>query len=138
VRPSPMLCGSCAVRSVSAHDTVPPSPVPPPRRPLERGWRNPRKGYDHLPRTRPGRCRDVRLAKRVPSVTFGPVRPSPSLCRHPGRCSIIPSTVGTQIDLKSSRRLLCGLRSSVSRALEPTYRWQPNKKLPCHYPRSRS
>jgi hypothetical protein len=127
VRPIPALCRSCAGRPVSFHDTVPPTPVPPPRRPLERGRWNPRKGYDHLPRTRLGRRRDVRTAKRVSSDTSGPVRPSPSLCRHPEHCSIIPSTVGTQIDGTLPRRPLCGLRSSVSRALEPAYGRRPNK-----------
>jgi hypothetical protein len=109
VRPSPALCGSCAGRLVSFHDAVPPTPVPPPCRSLERGRRNPRKGYDHLPGTRPRRRRDVRPAKRVPSATSGPVRPSPSLCRHPERCSVIRDIVGTQIDGTSSRWLLCGL-----------------------------
>jgi hypothetical protein len=44
VRPSPALCECCVGRPVSFHDTVAPTPVPPPRRPskgdddtLERG-----------------------------------------------------------------------------------------------------
>jgi hypothetical protein len=70
----PALCGHSrryAGRPVSFHDTVPPTPVPLPRRPLGRGRWNPRKGYDHLPRIRLGRRREVRPAERVSSVTFG-------------------------------------------------------------------
>jgi hypothetical protein len=107
---------------VSFHDTVPPTPVPPPRRPS-------RKRYNHRPCAHLGWCHDVRPAKRVSSVTSGPVRPSPSLCRHPGRCNVVPSTVETQINETSSHRPLCGLRSSISRALHPSYGWQTNKSF---------
>jgi hypothetical protein len=108
-------------------DTMPPIPVPPPRRPLEGGRRHPRKGYDHLLCTHRGRRRDIRPARRVFPVTSGPVWPSPQLCRHLRHYSVIPSTVGTQIDGTSPRPPLCGLRSSVSRVLEPAYRRRPSK-----------
>jgi hypothetical protein len=55
--------------------------------PLERGRWHPRKGYVHIPCARLGRCHDVRPAERVSSVISGPVRPSPSLCCHPGCCA---------------------------------------------------
>jgi hypothetical protein len=114
VRPSPALCGCCARRPVSFHDTVPPTPVPPPRRPLERGWRHPRKRYGHLLRTGSGRRRDIRPAGHVFPVTS-------ALCGHPRHCSVIPNTAETQVDRTSPHPPLCGLRSSVSRALESAY-----------------
>jgi hypothetical protein len=127
VRPSPTLCGCCAGRSVSFHDTVPPTRVPPPRRPLERGRRHPRKGYDHLLCTRRGRRCDVRPAKRVFPITSGPVRPSPPLCRHPRHCSVIPTTVGTQVDGTSPHPPLCSPWSSVTLALKSAYGRRPSK-----------
>jgi hypothetical protein len=126
----PALCGHprrCAGRPVSFHDTVPPTPVPPPRRPLERGRRHPRKRYDHLLCTRRGRRCDVTLAGRVFPITSGPVRPSPPLCRHPRHCSVIPITVGTQVDGTSPHPPLCSPWSSVSLALESAYGWRPSK-----------
>jgi hypothetical protein len=127
VWPSPALRGCCAGRSVSFHDTVPPTPIPPPRHPLERERWQPRKRYGHLPRARLGQRRDVRPAECVSSITSGPVRPSLPLGCHPEHCSVIPSTVGTQVDGTSQRPLLCGLRSSVSRALESAYGCRPSK-----------
>jgi hypothetical protein len=65
---------------------VPPAPVRPARRALERGRRNPRKGYGHLPHTNAGRRRDVRPANASP--------PSPlAMFGHPRRCATIPSPV---------------------------------------------
>jgi hypothetical protein len=97
VWPSPALCGCCAGRLVSFHDTVPPTPVPPPRHPLERGRWHPRKGYGYLLRPRLGRRRDVRPAERVSSITSDPVQPSPPLCRHPGHCRAIPALWGSRL-----------------------------------------
>jgi hypothetical protein len=89
--------------------------------PLERGWRNPRKGYVRLPRARSGQRRDVGLVECVTSVTSRPVRPSPPLCHHPRHCSAIPDTVEARGDETPPRPLLCILRPSVSRALESVY-----------------
>jgi hypothetical protein len=61
--------------------------------PLERGWRYPRKAYDHQLGAGPGQHRDTRMMEHVSSVTIGPVRPSPPLCCHPGYCRAIPNTV---------------------------------------------
>jgi hypothetical protein len=108
--------GRCQLR-----DTVPPTLVRHARCTLERGRRNPRKGYVLLPHARTGRRHDVRLVERVSSANFGPVRPSPPLYCHPGYCSAIPSAVGAQDDETSPRPLLCFLRPSVSSTLEPAY-----------------
>jgi hypothetical protein len=95
--------------------------------PLKRGRRHPPKGYDHLLHTRRARHNDVRLARRAFPVNSDPVRPSPPLCLHPRHCSVILSTMGTQVDGTSSRSPLCGLRSFVSRALESAYGRRPSK-----------
>jgi hypothetical protein len=92
--PSTTLCGYCAGRPVSFDDTVRLTPILLHVAPLERGRWHPRKGYDHLPYACLGRRHDIRPAERASSVTFGPVRPSPPLCRHPTHCSVIPNTVG--------------------------------------------
>jgi hypothetical protein len=89
--------------------------------PLERGRRNPRKGYGRLPRARTGQCRDVGLVERVSSANSGPVRPSPPLCSHIGHCSAIPGAVGARDDKTSPSPPLCILRPSVSYTLEPEY-----------------
>jgi hypothetical protein len=75
--------------------------------PLERGRWHPRKGYDHRPCTRPGWRYDVKPVECISSVISGHMRPSPSLCCHPERCRVIPSTVGTQIDGTSPHWPLC-------------------------------
>ena len=106
--------------------------------PLERGRRHPRKGYGHQFPARLGRRRDARPAGRVTSITSGPERPSPPLCRHPGHCWAISRTVRIQVDRTSPRPPLCSLRSSVSQALEPVYGRRTNEELQRYYPRSRS
>jgi hypothetical protein len=128
-RRPPALCGHlrhcttlCGKASVNC-DTVPPAPVRPARRTLERGRRNPRKGYRHLPRANAGQHRDIRPMEHVSPVTFGPVRSSPPLCNHPGHCSAIPDVVGTRDDKTPPR---------------PAYRRRPNGKSPHSHPRSRS
>jgi hypothetical protein len=95
--------------------------------PLERGRWYPRKRYGHQLHTRPGRRHNVRPAGRVFSITSGPARPSPPLCRHPRHCRVIPNTVETQVDRTSSRTPLCRLRSSVSQALKLAYGQRSNK-----------
>jgi hypothetical protein len=75
--------------------------------PLEKGQQCPRKVYSHQLGAHPGRRRDVRQAERVSTVTSGPARPSPALCRHPRHCRAIPNTVGACIDGTPPRRPLC-------------------------------
>jgi hypothetical protein len=67
----PALCGhpqhcAGAVRQgrCQLRDTVPPTPVRPPRRTPRRRAGNPRERYGCLPRARAGRCRDIRPAWR--------------------------------------------------------------------------
>jgi hypothetical protein len=99
--------------------------------PLERGRRNPRKRYEHLPRARAGQHRDIRPVKHDSSITFGLVRPSPPLCRHPrhrgnpGRQDT--ATIATVRPLASRQSYL-----------ELAYGRRPNEKLPHNHPRSRS
>jgi hypothetical protein len=129
------LCGKAGVNSVTL---CRPLPYGLHVAPLERGRRNPRKGYGRQPLTRAGRHRDAGPVERVSSVTSGPVRPSPPLCHHPGHCSTIPDVVEARDDETPPHPLLCILRPSVSRALESAYGRRPNGKLPRYYPRSRS
>jgi hypothetical protein len=112
------LCGKAGVNSVTL---CLPLPYGLHVAPLKRGWRNPRKRYRCLPRTRAGQHRDIRPVERGSSVTSGPVRPSPPLCHHPGHCSTIPDTVAARDDKTSPRPLLCDLQPSVSPTLELTY-----------------
>jgi hypothetical protein len=65
---------------------VPPTLVRPAHRTLERGRQSPRKGDGHLFHIRLGQRRDVKPARRVSSITIGPLRPSRALQRHPRRC----------------------------------------------------
>jgi hypothetical protein len=106
--------------------------------PLETGRRNPREGYERLPRARTGRCRDVGPVEHVSSVTVNPVQPSPPLWHHPEHCSAIPGAVGTQGDNTSPRPSLCNLQPSVSLTLELTHRQRPNKMLSQHHPLNHS
>jgi hypothetical protein len=81
------LCGKAGVNSTTLC-------LPLPYRlhvaPLERGRWNPRKGYDHLPRARPRRRRDVGPAEHVSSVTSGPVWPSRHYAPIPGAAASSP------------------------------------------------
>jgi hypothetical protein len=117
---------------------VPPAPVRSACRALERGRRNPRKGYEHLPHTHTGRHHDIKPAERVSPVTSGPVWPSPPLCNHPGPCVAIPGAAGTWGDKTLPRPWMCTSRSSVSRTLESAYGRRPSGKFPHSHPRSRS
>jgi hypothetical protein len=115
-----------------------PTLVRPARRTLERGRRSPRKGEGCLSRAHPGRRRDVRPVRRVPSVTIDPVEPSIPARRHPGRCNTIPYAVEVRDDKMPPRLLLCAFRPPVNRTLESAYGRRPGKKLPHRHPRSRS
>jgi hypothetical protein len=64
--------------------------------PIERGWRHPLKRYGHLFRTRPERCRDIRLAGHVFPVTS-------ALCGHPRHCAAIPGVVASSPTLWEPR-----------------------------------
>jgi hypothetical protein len=127
VRPSPALCGCCAGRSVSFHDIVSPTLVPPPRRPPRKSVAAPLK--------------EVRPPTLHPSGTMSRRKAGEAgLPSHLRPCAAIPATVppswalqhypitvGTHVDGTSPRPPLCGLRSSVSRALESAYGRRPSK-----------
>jgi hypothetical protein len=124
----PALCGHpwhvrelCRKACVNSVTLCRPLPYGLHAAPLERGRRNPRKRYGRLPRACAGQRRDIRPAKRVSSVTSGPVRPSLPLCYHPWHCSAIPDVVGARDDKTSPHPLLCVLRPLISCTLESAY-----------------
>jgi hypothetical protein len=65
---------------------MPPTPIRPPRRALERGRRSPRREDGRLVHARTGLRRDVRTAGPVTFVVIGPVRPSRALHHHLLHC----------------------------------------------------
>jgi hypothetical protein len=92
-RPSQPLCDAVRRGQQPPRDTVPPTLVWPARHTLEKGRWNPRGDNAQLLRASTGRRRDVRPVGAVTSVAIGPVRPSPSLRRHPSHCITIPDAV---------------------------------------------
>jgi hypothetical protein len=106
--------------------------------PLEKGRRNPRKGYGSLPRARAGRRRDVGPVERVSSINSDPVRPSPPLCSHPGHYSAILGAVGARDDKTSPSPSMYILRPSVSYTLEPAYGRRLKRKAPMPLPSNHS
>jgi hypothetical protein len=140
VRPPPPLCDVVRHGQKQPRGTVPPTPVRPMRRTLEKGWQSPRREDGRLLHARIGLCRDVGPAGPVTSVAIGPVRPSPpsptpsrALHHHPQHCG-----GGGRGDKTPPRRLLCAPRPPVSRTLEPMYGQRPNGRLLHRHPRSRS
>jgi hypothetical protein len=77
VRPSPPPCDAVRHGQQLPRGTVPPTPVRPTRRTLERGRRSPRREDGRLLHARTGLHRDVGPAGPFTSVTIGPVQPSP-------------------------------------------------------------
>jgi hypothetical protein len=94
VRPSPPLCDDVRHGQRQSLGTVPPTPVRPTRRALERGWRSPRREDRQLLHAHTRLRHDVGPAGPVTSVAIGPVRPSPPSQHHPGHCITISYTVG--------------------------------------------
>jgi hypothetical protein len=135
-RPSPPLCDAVRHGQQSPRGTVPPTPVRPAHRTLEKGRRNPRRDDARLLRARTRRRRNVRPVEAVTSVAIGPVRSSPSprrrlLHHHTRRC-------GTRGDRTPPRRPLCLVRSHVNGTLESPRGRPSNEQPQCHPPRSRS
>jgi hypothetical protein len=92
-RPSPPLCSAVRRGQQQPRGTVPPTPVQPTRRTLEKGRRSPRREDEQLRHVVQGQRRDVGPARPVTSFAIGPVRPYPPsptpsrpLCHHPGCC----------------------------------------------------
>jgi hypothetical protein len=94
VRPSPPLCDAVQHGQRQSRGTMPPTPVRPTRRTLERGQWSPRREDGRLLPARKGLRRDVGPAGPVTSVAIGPVRPSPLSQHHLGHCITISYTVG--------------------------------------------
>jgi hypothetical protein len=90
---SPPLCDAVRHGQQPPRNTVPPTPIRPAHRTLEKGRQNPQRDDAQLLYARTGRRRDVRPVGVVTSVAIGPVRPSPSPRRRPGHCITIPDTV---------------------------------------------
>jgi hypothetical protein len=97
---------------VSLHGTVLPTSVLSPHHTPRRRMVIPSKGVRPSTR-RPSRHRDVRMMEHI-SVTFSPVRPSPSLCHHPRHCRAIPNTMGTRADGTPPLRPLYSSRSPLA------------------------
>jgi hypothetical protein len=136
MRPSPSLCNAVRHGQQQPYGTVPPTPVRPTRRTLERGRRSPRMEDGRLLHALTGLRRDAGPTGPVTSVAIGPMRPSPSsptpsraLHHHPQHC-------GGGGDKTPPRRLLCALWPPVSRTLEPMYGQRPNKRPLQRHPRN--
>jgi hypothetical protein len=93
MRPSPSLCNAVRHGQQQPYGTVPPTPVRPTRRTLERGRRSPRMEDGRLLHALTGLRRDAGPTGPVTSVAIGPMRPSPSsptpsraLHHHPQHC----------------------------------------------------
>jgi hypothetical protein len=113
--------------------TVPPIPVRPAHRTLEKGWQNPRREDTRLLHARTGRRRDVMSVGAVTSISIGPVRPSPPSRRHPGHFITIPDAVEACGDRTPPRQPLCLVRPHVNGTLESS-RGRPSNGQPlrCH------
>jgi hypothetical protein len=136
-RPSP-LCDAVRHGQQQPHGTVPPSPVRPTHRTLEKGWRSPRREDGRLLHTHTGQRRDVRPVGAVASIAIGPVRPSPPSRHHPGHYTNIPDAMEACSDRMPPRRLLCLVRPHANGALESS-RGRPSNRRPLRrHPRSRS
>jgi hypothetical protein len=93
VRPSLPPCDAVRHGQQQLRGTVPPTPVRPTRRTLEKGRRSPRRGDERILHARTGLHRSVRPVGAVTSVAISHVRPSLPSRRHPGHCITIPNAV---------------------------------------------
>jgi hypothetical protein len=134
---SPPLCDTVQHGQQPPRGTVPPTPVRPAHRTLEKGRRNPRREDARLLCARTGRRRDVRPVGVVTSVVIGPVRPSPPPRHHPRHCNTIPDVVGVRGDKTPPRWLLCPLWPPVSCTLESAHGQRLNGRFQHRHPRSR-
>jgi hypothetical protein len=100
---SPPLCDAVWHGQQPPRGTVPPTPVRPARRTLEKGRQNPRRGDTQLLCAHAGHRRDARPVGAVTSVAIGPERPSRPLHHHTRCC-------GTCGDRTPPRQPLCLVR----------------------------
>jgi hypothetical protein len=136
-RPSLPLCDAVRRGQQPPRGTVPPTPVRPAHRTLEKGRQNPRRDDARLLRARTGRRRDVRTVGAVNSVAIGPVRPSPPPRRHPGHCITIPDVVEVCGDGIPPRQPLCLVRPHVNGTLKSS-RGRPSNEQPLLRPPRRA
>jgi hypothetical protein len=87
------LCDAVRRGQPPPRGTVPPTPVQPAHRTLEKGQRNPGRDDAQLLCACTGRRRDVRPVGTVTSIAISPVRPPPLPQRHLGHCITIPDAV---------------------------------------------
>jgi hypothetical protein len=129
VRPSLPQCDAVRHGQQQLRGTVPPTPVRPTRRTLEKGRRSPRRGDERLLHARTGLHRGVRPVGAVTSVAISHVRPFLPSRRHPGHCITIPNAVEACGDRTPPRRLLCLVQPHVNGTLE-TSRGCPSNRRP--------
>jgi hypothetical protein len=115
---SPPLCDTVWHGQQPPRGTVPPTPVRPAHRTLQKGRQNPRREDARLLHARTGRHRDVRSVGAVTTIAIGPARPSPPSGCHPGHCITILNAVEACGDRAPPRRSLCPVRPHVNGTLE--------------------
>jgi hypothetical protein len=135
-RPSPPLCDTVRHGQQLPHGTVPPTPVRPAHRTLEKGWQSPQREGARLLRNRTRRRRDVRPAGAVTSITIGPVRPPPPSRRHPGHCTTTPDAVEACGDGTPPHQPLCLVRPHVNGTIECPRRRPSNGQPLRRHPRN--
>jgi hypothetical protein len=122
---SPPLCDAMRCGQQLPRGTVPPTPVRPALRTLEKGQRNPRRDDTQLLCTCTGRHHDVRPVGAVTFVAIGPVGPSRPLHHQARRC-------GTCGDKTPPRQPLCLVQPHVSGTLESSCGRHLNEQPLCH------
>jgi hypothetical protein len=137
VRQSPPLCDVVWHGQQQPRGTVPPTPVQPTRRTLEKGRRSRRREDERLLHARTGLRRDVRPVGAVTSIAIGPVRPSPPSQCHPDHCTNIRDAMEACGD-RTPRLLLCLVRPHVNGTLESSHGRPSNRRPLRRYPQSRS
>jgi hypothetical protein len=108
------------------------------RQALKGGTAEPSKGNKYVFCDYAGVRRDVGPAGTIHSVAISPVRPSPPLHHHAGRCGDIPDAVEAQGDRTSSHPPLCLVRPPVDSIVESARGRWPDTNPYDYYPRSRS
>jgi hypothetical protein len=136
-RPSPPLCDTVRHGQQLLCGTVPPTPVRPAHRTLEKERQSPRREDTRPLNDSTGRRRDVRPGGAVISITIGIVRSSPPSRRRPGHCTTIPDAVEACSDRTPPRQPLCLVRSRVNGTLESSHGRPPNRGPLHHHPQSR-
>jgi hypothetical protein len=137
-RPSPPLCDAVRRGQPPPRGIVPPTPVRPAHRTLEKGQRNLRRDDAQLLCARTGWRRDIRPVGTVTSVAINPVRSPLSPQRHPDHCITILDAIEASGDGTPPRQPLCLVWPNVNDTLESP-RGRPSNEQSLRHPlRSRS